>query len=92
MDVQLTPRSVAKPGRFPNEIRRYRLQAGLSQKKLGKLVGKGRNLISTWERGHSLPTLKNAIRLATALGTLVESLFYDLYSASKQPDPNAKEA
>lgn len=92
MALQLTPRQVAKPGRFPNEIRRYRLQAGLSQKKLGALVGKGRNIISAWERGHSLPTLKNAIRLATALGTLVESLFYDLYSASKRSGTQTKEA
>jgi putative transcriptional regulator len=68
------------PTRFPNEIREYRLKAGLSQKALAALLGKGRPMISAWERGRRLPTLPSALRLAKSLNTLAESLYWRFYS------------
>ncbi len=79
MEAQITPRRRSRPARFPNAIREYRLRAGLTQRRLGVLIGKGRSVVSQWERGQTLPTLANAFRLARALDTLVESLYIGLY-------------
>lgn len=85
--LQFTLRRAGAPGRFPNRIREYRLRAGLTQAMLGKLVGKGRSIVSTWERGRSCPTLPNALRLARCLGTLTESLYAALYFPKREDDP-----
>lgn len=78
MEVQFTPRRSSKPARFPNTIRDYRLQAGLSQKRLAALVGRGRRTVSAWERGQSLPGVAMLFRLAKALQTRAESLYENL--------------
>lgn len=78
--VQFTPRHLRLRPRFPNSIREYRLKAGLSQGQLAKLVGLGRSAVSLWERGLRLPPLPTVFRVARELGTLVESLYYDLYT------------
>jgi len=80
MEGQLTARRLVHPARFPNEIRRYRIQAGLSQRHLAGLVGQGRGSVSAWERGLHLPNLVSAFRLAKTLGTLTEALYFTLYS------------
>ena len=80
MVIQFTQRRGERRGPFPSEIRRYRIQAGLTQRRLGEVIGRRRSIISSWERGHSLPSLKNALRLAKALGTTAESLYRNLYS------------
>jgi transcriptional regulator with XRE-family HTH domain len=69
----------SKPARFPNAIRRYRLQAGLTQKKLAELVGRSRGVISSWERGTILPSVPNLFKLAKILNTLAESLYAEFY-------------
>jgi len=80
MTVQHTPRATTKRPRFPNRIREYRLQKGISQRELGRRVGFCRSAISDWERGRLLPSLANAFRLARALDTLAESLYLGLYA------------
>jgi DNA-binding XRE family transcriptional regulator len=93
MSYQITPRRKRRPARFPNAIRDYRIQAGLTQRKLGHLVGRSRSVISAWECGRYLPTLANVFRLARALDTLIENLYWSLYrpehteinSANTQP-------
>ncbi len=77
--VEYTLRRTHSRAKFPNRIREYRLKAGLTQKGLGQLVGKGRCIISSWERGRRLPNLPNVFRLARGLGTLTESLYGNLY-------------
>lgn len=81
MPVQLTPRLSSRRPRFPNRIREYRLKAGLTQKALGTLIGKGRTVISCWERGLYLPRVPYLFRLAKALDTLAEHLYEGLYHA-----------
>jgi transcriptional regulator with XRE-family HTH domain len=88
MPVQHTPRASRHSPRFPNKIREYRLKAGLSQRKLAELVGRGRNAISSWERGMTLPSVPRLMRMAKILGTLAESLYQDFY-ASFSPDKRA---
>ena len=87
MEVQLTPRASRHSPRFPNNIREYRLKAGLSQRRLGALLGRGRNAVSSWERGLTRPDVTLGVRMAKALATLVEALYQDFYS----PTPKDRE-
>lgn len=80
MLVQHTPRLVRRAPRFPNRIRSYRLQAGLTQRGLAAEIGQRRSSVSAWERGRHLPTVPNLFRLARALNTLSESLYWGLYT------------
>lgn len=80
MDVQLTPRTCRLPVKFPNVIREYRLKAGLSQRKLAAQLGRSKDAVSSWERGQSLPSVPQLMKLAKILGTLAEALYYDLYA------------
>jgi len=90
--VEFTLRRTRSRAKYPNRIREYRLRAGLSQKRLGELLGKGRCLVSLWERGRRLPSLPNVFRLAKTLGTLSEALYAALYSPKPGDDSaDAKE-
>jgi transcriptional regulator with XRE-family HTH domain len=79
MSYQETPRRGTRPARFPNRIREYRVRAALSQRELGRLVGRSENTIMRWERGHRLPAVPDLFKLARALDTLGESLYIGLY-------------
>jgi transcriptional regulator with XRE-family HTH domain len=81
MEVQHTPRVSRHVPRFPNTIREYRLKAGLSQRKLAGLLGRGRNAVSSWERGLTLPNVPRLMRMAKILGTLAEALYWQFYAA-----------
>jgi DNA-binding XRE family transcriptional regulator len=83
---QFTLRRSRVTARFPNRIREYRLRAGLTQTMLGKLIGRGRPIVSAWERGCSLPSLPNVFRLARSLGTLAESLYAALYFPKREDE------
>lgn len=74
MAPQYTPRPSRLPVRYPNQIRLYRLRAGLSQEDLGRALGVGKNTVSAWERGLTCPIAPFLMRLAKALGTLSEEL------------------
>lgn len=63
-----------------NQIRRYRVQRGLSQREVSLLLGqKTQSHQSRWERGAKTPNLVNALKLSAALGCPVEILFSDLF-------------
>lgn len=79
MPIQHTPRSSRHSPRFPNRIREYRLKAGLSQRKLAEILGRGRNAVSSWERGLTLPSVPRLLRMAKVLDTLGEALYQDFY-------------
>lgn len=80
MGIQYSLRRGRLAPRYRNDIRRYRIEAGLTQAMLARAIGKNRQSISDWERGRTLPTLPNGIQLARTLGTLAESLYWDFYS------------
>ena len=86
MTIQLTPRASRHAPRFPNKIREYRLKAGLSQRKLGALLGRGRNAVSSWERGLTRPDVTLGVRLAKTLATLAESLYMTFYAPPKDEE------
>jgi len=91
MAFQLTQRRTRSRSRFPNAIREYRVARSLSQRALGTLVGRSRSMVSAWERGHYLPSLASVFRLARALDTLAESLYWGLYRPSKDGDSETKQ-
>ena len=68
-----------------NQIRRYRVKRGLSQKQVSLLLGLTTQAHqSKWERGTKLPTLTNALKLSAALGCPVEILFSDLFDGLRE--------
>jgi putative transcriptional regulator len=89
---QRTPRHSRRPVRFPNRIHYYRLKAGLTQRALGKAVGRLRWAVSAWERGCDLPSVPNLFRLAKALNTFVEALYPSLYEAARRPVERSSDA
>jgi transcriptional regulator with XRE-family HTH domain len=79
MSPQHTPRPSRLHARFPNQIRQYRLKAGLSQASVGELVGVGKNTVSAWERGLTCPIAPFLMKLAKTLGTLSEAFYPEFY-------------
>ena len=59
-----------------NRLKEARVDRGLSQAELAKLVGVSRNTISSIETGQFSPTAKLALVLCTALDKRFEDLFY----------------
>jgi transcriptional regulator with XRE-family HTH domain len=94
MEVQHTPRASRHAPSFPNRIREYRLKAGLSQRKLAAMLGRGKDAVSSWERGLTLPNVPRLMRMAKILGTLAESLYMDFYATfpKEGETPNAAKA
>lgn len=80
MLIQHTLRASRHVPRFPNKIREYRLKAGLSQRSLAESLGRGRNAISSWERGLTLPSVPRLLKMAKHLGTLAEALYREFYA------------
>jgi transcriptional regulator with XRE-family HTH domain len=92
MLVQHTPRVSRHIPRFPNKIREYRLKAGLSQRKLAALLGRGKDAVSSWERGLTLPNVPRLMRMAKILDTLAESLYTDFYVTFPQEKESTQPA
>ena len=59
-----------------NRIRETRVEKGLSQARLARMVGVSRNTISSIETGQFSPTAKLALILCVALDKKFEELFY----------------
>ncbi|WP_034877448.1 helix-turn-helix transcriptional regulator [Bifidobacterium moukalabense] len=59
-----------------NRLRDARMQKGLSQEALAKLVGVSRQTISSIETGQFNPTARLALILCVALDRKFEELFY----------------
>ncbi|MDE1467494.1 helix-turn-helix transcriptional regulator [Aurantiacibacter sp. D1-12] len=73
------------PPRTPslnNQLRQFRVEAGLTQQELAEKVGVTRKTINTVENAVFIPSTVLALKLAAALGTDVHSLF-QLPDASK---------
>lgn len=59
---------------FGLRLRELREAAGLSRSDLAAQAGISADAVVKWELGHREPTLKNAGKLAAALGTTCDSL------------------
>jgi transcriptional regulator with XRE-family HTH domain len=56
-------------------ILRYRKEKGLTQAKLGALLGVTYQAVSKWERGKTMPDLFLLPRLADVFGCTIDDLF-----------------
>jgi len=92
MTLQFTPRHSRLKAKFPNAIRRYRVQRGLSQERLGKALGLDRSLVSRWERGLKLPSVPWLFKMARELGTMPEALYHDFFSPPRDDEANSPAA
>jgi transcriptional regulator with XRE-family HTH domain len=59
------------------KIQFYRKKSGLSQEALGKSLYVTRQTVSLWEKGQSLPSLDNIIRLSAIFGITTDALLID---------------
>lgn len=57
-----------------NKVKQFRLEAGISQEKLGELTGLDRTYLSGIERGIRNPAIKNIEKLAKALKVRISEL------------------
>lgn len=78
--------SVSSSGKFPNLIRRYREERGLSQKQLAEVVGAFPSQISRWEAGVHRPYWRFALAIARALGTSVTDLHISIHGSETRPE------
>jgi len=48
----------------PNNLKEYRLKAGLTQKQVAEMLGmQCEDRLSHWERGNAMPSLTNLLKL-----------------------------
>ncbi|WBB28817.1 helix-turn-helix transcriptional regulator [Parvimonas micra] len=62
--------------KLKNNLKKVRVEKGMSQQKLADLIGVSRNTISSIETGQFSPTAKLALILCVALDKKFEELFY----------------
>lgn len=84
MNPQFSSRLRRIPPKVANEIRRYRLQAGLTQRQLARQVGVRLSTYTGWERGNTCPSLPNIFKLARKLNTLAEGLYPEFYAVHRE--------
>lgn len=63
-------------GELGNRLKDHRLQAGLTQAELADRIGVSRKTVNTVENAVFTPSTTLALKLARALGTTVETLFF----------------
>ncbi len=61
--------------KIKNKIREKRLKKGLSQAKLGEIIGVSRQTIISIEKGACVPSTLLALRLSKLFGKTVNELF-----------------
>ena len=67
-----------------NEIRRYRLQLGLTQSEAAKQLGVTPSTFSAWECGKKWPSRQRMLDLAIVLSTMVEGLYPEQFFGKKR--------
>lgn len=69
----------------PNNLRQYRLKAGLRQLDVARLLGKDfTDRLSRWENGLAMPNIVNLFRLAEIYKVHPEQLYLDLRQSINQ--------
>ena len=65
--------------KYPNSLRRYRLQAGLRQVDVARQIGLDfADRLSRWENGLAMPNVANLFRLASIYKVSPQDLYQDL--------------
>lgn len=63
--------------KFGENLKKYRLQAGLTQAELAEIIGVAQPTIAEYEIGKKTPVVNKAIKIAEILNTTCEKLFED---------------
>lgn len=58
-----------------NALRALREKAGLTQRQLGKMMGKGQSAVAAWEAGVRMPRADRLPELARILGCKIGDLY-----------------
>jgi DNA-binding XRE family transcriptional regulator len=59
-----------------NNLKKYRLKAGLSQKQVAKLIGvNNAERVCHWEKGNNIPVMANLKKLCSLYSTRLEDLY-----------------
>lgn len=58
-----------------NYLKNKRMEKGLTQSQLAKIVGVGRVSITRYETGKDIPPMRKAIKIAKVLGCTLDELF-----------------
>jgi putative transcriptional regulator len=64
-----------QPARMDSRLREARLQRGLSQEELARMLGVSRQTIVNIEKGITIPNVLLALAIATAVAWVVSELF-----------------
>lgn len=59
---------------FPNNLRHMRLQKGLTQEELGKILDKDYSTIGKWENGTRSPIMEDALKVADFFNVSLEEM------------------
>jgi DNA-binding XRE family transcriptional regulator len=82
-DAGMTPQYSSRLRRIRpkvhNDIRRYRLQLGITQRELARRCGVRLSTYSDWERGMTCPSLRMALKLERLLQISVQALYADMF-------------
>jgi transcriptional regulator with XRE-family HTH domain len=63
---------------FGRNLAARRREAGFTQDRLAAETSMGRNTLTRWEQGHSLPRLDQMVTLARAIDIQVRDLLYGI--------------
>ena len=67
------------PIKFPNQLWKHRKIMGLTQVDVAKRLGiNNRSMISRWERGVTIPSVENLLKLSVLYKTLANELYCEL--------------
>jgi transcriptional regulator with XRE-family HTH domain len=92
MRPQYSSRLRRIPPKVHNEIRRYRLQLGVTQRELARQLGVRLSTFSSWERGITCPSTAFLLKLAKLLNTLAEGLYPQFYLVRGENEVTASTA
>lgn len=53
--------------KLPENLKKFRIKAGLTQEELAKKLGKTKNVISNWERGENRPDAETIAKICAIL-------------------------
>lgn len=69
---------------FPQRLKKFRKEKGLTQKELGERLGVKQNTFTNWENGKREPNLSTILKLAEILETTTDDLLgYTILSANQ---------
>src|SRR6266542_1577854 len=71
-------------GRIPNRLKKYRRLAGLSQKKVSKLLDVSICSLSRWEKGHAMPNMLHVLQLCVLYRAYPHQLYFEVWEALKK--------